>query len=71
MISNVFLYKNLRFFNSDLRQYRIKSALFTPRNPDVSAFPCCCALKCTDWSLGKIRQLSDATPACSRSPTNI
>jgi len=26
-----------------------------------SAFPRCCVFKCTDWSLGKIWQLSDAT----------
>jgi len=42
------------FFDPDLR---IKSALFTSRNPDFSALPRCCILKCTDWSLGKIRQL--------------
>ena len=30
-----------------------------------------CALKCTDWSLGTIRQLSDATQRCSRSPTKV
>jgi len=33
--------------------------------------PHCFVLKCTDWSLQKIRQLSDATQACSRSPTNV
>ena len=27
--------------------------------------------KCTDWSRGRIQQLSDATHACSRSTTNI
>jgi len=66
MTSNAFLYKNLRsnaflikifglsgFFNPDLQQYRIKSALCTSRNPDFSALPRCCVLKCTDWSLGK------------------
>ena len=30
-----------------------------------------CALKCTDWSPGTIRQLSDATQRCSRSPTKV
>jgi len=48
MVSNVFLYKNLRFiriFNPDLRQYRVKSALFTSRNPDFSALPRCCVLQ--------------------------
>ena len=35
MISNVFLIVRLwGFFNLDLRQYRIKSAYFTSRNPD-------------------------------------
>jgi len=73
MISNVVLHKTLRFiriFNPDLRQYRIKSALFPSPNPNFSAFPRCCVLKCTDWSLGTIQQLSDATQACSPSPTN-
>jgi len=37
------------FFNPDLRQYRIKFALFTARKTDFS-------VKCTDWSLGNIRQ---------------
>jgi len=47
------------FFNPDLRQFRIKSALFISRNPDFSVLTRCCVLKCTDWSsLGKIRQLS-------------
>jgi len=37
MISNVFLHKNLWFiqiFKPDLRQYRMKCALFTTRDPD-------------------------------------
>jgi len=56
------------FFNPDLRQYRIKSVLFTSRNPDFSAFRCYCVLKCTtDWSPGTIWQLSNATRACSKS----
>jgi len=41
------------FFDLDLRQYRIKSALFTSRNPDFPALPHCCVFKCTDWSLRK------------------
>jgi len=47
MISNVFLYKNLRFiwiFYPDLCQYWIKFALFTSNNPDFSALPRCCVL---------------------------
>ena len=28
-------------------------------------------LKCIHWSLRKVRQLLDATQACSRSPTNV
>jgi len=59
------------FFHPDLRQYRIKSALFTSHNPDFSALSRFCILKYTDRSQGKIRQLSDTTPACSPSPTNI
>jgi len=61
MISNVFLYKTLRFiriFHTDLRQYRIKSALFVSCKSRFS-------------SLGKIRQLPDATQACSRSRTSV
>jgi len=48
MISNVFLYKNRRFiriFHPDLRQYRIKSALFTSRNPGFNPLARCCVLK--------------------------
>jgi len=74
MIFNVIFYKNLRFiriFNPDLRQYRIKFSLFTSRNPDFLHFHAVVFFKCTDWSLEKIRQLSGATQACSRSPTNV
>jgi len=35
------------FFNPDLSKLRTKSALFTPCNPDISALPRCCVLKCT------------------------
>jgi len=48
MISDVFVYKNLRFiriFNPDLRQYRIKSAIFTSRNLDFSPLTCGCVLE--------------------------
>jgi len=55
----------------DLRQYQIKSALFTSHNLDFSALTRYCVLKCTDGSLAKIRQLSDATLAYSRSPTDV
>jgi len=45
MISNVFLYKNHPvypvFFNPDLRQDRIKFALFTSCNPDFSPLTRC------------------------------
>jgi len=78
MISNFILYKNTKilaypdFFNPDLRQFWIKSALFTSRNPDFSVFPRCCVISpLTDWSLGKIWQLSEATQVCSWSPMNI
>jgi len=78
MISNFILYKNTKilaypdFFNPDLRQFRIKSALFTSRNPDFSAFPRCYVISpLTDWSPGKIWQLSEATQVCSWSPMNI
>jgi len=57
MISTFFLIKIFGLsglFNPDLRQYRIKSALFTSHNPDFSAHPRCCVLKYTDWSLEKI-----------------
>jgi len=37
------------FFNLDLRQYWIKSALFTSRNLDFSALPRCCVAKTTGW----------------------
>ena len=50
MIAIVFLYQILGlsgFFNPDLRQYRMKSALFTSGDPDFSALPRCCVLKCT------------------------
>jgi len=39
----------------------MKSAHDTSRNPDFSVLPRCCVLKCSDWSLGKIRQISDPT----------
>ena len=48
MISNVFLHKIFGlsgFFHPDLRQYRIKSVVFTSRNPDFSPLTHCCVLK--------------------------
>jgi len=74
MISNVFLYKNrpfIRIFHPDLRQYRIKSARFTSRNRILIHSHAVVFLKCIHWSLAKIRHLSGATQACSRSPTNV
>jgi len=38
---------------------------FLPRAPSNFVTPL------TDWSLGKIRQLSEATLGCSQSPTNV
>jgi len=59
------------FFNRDLGQFRIKSALFTFRNPDFSVLPRCCVLK-VHWLVSrKICQLSDATQVCSQSPTSV
>jgi len=58
------------FLNPGLHQFRIKSTLFTSRNPDFSVLSRCC-VKSTGWSLEKIRQLSDVTHTCSRSPTNV
>ena len=74
LIFNVFFIKKLglsRYFNPDLHQFRIQSALFTSRNWVFSALPRCYVLKYTYWFLGKIRQLSDTTQAFSRSLTNV
>jgi len=54
-------------FNPDLHQYWIKSGLFTSRHLDFSALSHCCV----QFTLGKIRQLSDATQVCSWSPTSL
>jgi len=71
MISNVFLYKNLRFiriFKPDLLQYWIKFALFTSCNLDFSPLIRCKVHRLVSM---KDRHLSGATQACSRSPTNV
>ena len=55
-----------RFFNPDLCQFWTKSAIFTSHHLDFSVLPRCCVLKCTDWSLWKIQQLSDAWVYCTQ-----
>jgi len=74
MISNVILYKNLRFvriFWSGSSPIPDKICSFLSSNPDFSALSRCCVVKFIDWSLGKIRQLSDATQECLRSTTSV
>jgi len=44
---------------------------FSSRNPDFSVLARFCVLKCIDWSLGKIHQLSDAKQECWQSTTNV